>query len=230
MEPLVKECEEYSDKVIIGGFWTAIFGDVFRLMGFENYLYNLAAEPEMMHALINRMTDFYMELNERLMNAVKDKMQVFYFGNDFGTQKGLLFSKEMWLDYYFENYKKIVAHIKSRGYKVMVHSCGAIESLLPYFVECGIDILDPVQTTAVGMEPQLLKDKYGKDLVFHGVIDTQKILPRGTKEEVVQHVKDTIRIFGKDGGYILASCNNIQVDTPVENIIAMYDTAKAAGQ
>jgi uroporphyrinogen decarboxylase len=226
MEPLVRECEEYSDKVVIGGFWTSVLGDAQRMMGYENFLCNLVAEPEMIRTLIKRLKDFYLDLDDRLMDAVGKKMDVFYFGNDFGTQTGMLFSKDMWLEFYYDVYKEIISHIKSRGYTVMVHSCGAITPILPYFVEFGVDILDPVQTTSAGMEPQMLKDTYGGRIVFHGVIDTQNILPQGTPEGVAKHVRETINLFGRNGGYIMASCNNIQADTPVENIIAMYDEAK----
>jgi uroporphyrinogen decarboxylase len=228
MDRLIQECEDYSDKVIIGGFWTAIFGDSYRMHGFQNFLYNMAANPDLIHGLIGKVTDFYMELNERLFSAVGNKMDIFYMGNDFGMQGGLLFSKDMWLDFFYAPYKRIISHAKSKGYAVMVHSCGAVEPLLPYFIECGVDILDPVQTTAVEMGTARLKNRYGESLVFHGAIDTQGILPRGTQEDVVTHVKETIQILGKDGGYLFASCNNLQDDTPVENIRIMYETAKDA--
>jgi uroporphyrinogen decarboxylase len=107
----------------------------------------------------------------------------------------------------------------------MVHSCGAVEPLLRHFIECGVDILDPVQTTAAGMDPKALKETYGDRLVFHGAIDTQAVLPRGSAEDVKAHVRGMVTELGRDGGYILASCNSIQDDTPTENIMAMYETA-----
>lgn len=225
VDALVGECEGYSDKVIIGGFWTAIFGDSYRMHGFQNFLLNMAMKPELIHALVGRMTDFYMELNARLFAALGDRMRIFFMGNDFGTQGGLLFSEEMWLEFFLEPYKRIVRQAKDAGYLVMVHSCGAVEKLLPHFVDCGVDILDPVQTSAAGMEPSLLKRRYGDRLMFHGAIDTQAVLPKGSAEEVVAHVKETVRVLGQDGGYVLASCNSIQDDTPLDNIRAMYATA-----
>jgi len=223
---LIEESEEYRDRVIIGGFWSGILGDSYRMFGFENFLINLAINPEIIKTLVNKMTDFYLELNDRFFQAMKGKMDIFFFGNDFGSQNGLLFSKEQWDDIFLENYKKLVDLAKSYNYKVMAHSCGSIVSLLDRFIEVGIDILDPVQTTAAGMDPKILKERFGDNIVFHGAIDTQKILPFGTPDEVKKHVEDTINVLGKDGGYIMVSCNSIQDDTPVENIDAMYKTAR----
>jgi uroporphyrinogen decarboxylase len=225
VDPLVGECEEYSDKVVIGGFWTGLFGDSYRMRGFQNFLLDMAINPDLIHALVGRMTDFYLELNERLFAAVGNRMKVFFMGNDFGTQAGLLFSEDMWLDFFREPYGKVIGHAKSHGYRVMVHSCGAVEPLLRHFIECGVDILDPVQTTAAGMDPKALKETYGDRLVFHGAIDTQAVLPRGSAEDVKAHVRGMVTELGRDGGYILASCNSIQDDTPTENIMAMYETA-----
>ena len=132
----------------------------------------------------------------------------------------------MWLDYYFDNYKKLIDLAHSYNLKVMVHSCGGISDILGDMIEAGADILDPVQTTAVGMEPRGLKERFGRRIVFHGAIDTQQVLPTETPEKVYQHAVDTMRILGKDGGYIFVSCNNIQSDTPVENINVMYKAAR----
>lgn len=224
-EPLLKECEEFSDKVIIGGMWSGILGDSYRMHGFQNFLLNLAMNPELIKTLVNRMTDFYLELNERLFRLLKDKMDIFFFGNDFGSQNGLLFSKDQWDDIFFENYKKLVGLAKSYGYTVMTHSCGSVAELMDRFIETGIEILDPVQTTSTGMEPERIKERFGDKLVFHGAIDTQHILPRGSEADVKKHVEDTISVLGKNGGYIMVSCNSLQDDTPVENIDVMYKTA-----
>ncbi|HOV64491.1 MAG TPA: uroporphyrinogen decarboxylase family protein [Spirochaetia bacterium] len=226
MDALAAECEEYSDKVIIGGFWTAIFGDSYRMHGFENFLLNMSMNPDLIHCLIERMTDFYLELNERLFTAIGRRMDIFFMGNDFGSQGGLLFSEQMWLDFFHDPYERIISHAKRKGYAVMVHSCGAIEPLLKHFISCGVDILDPVQTTASGMDQAVLKERYGKQLVFHGAIDTQGVLPHGSQEDVIVHVKETVKTLGKEGGYLFASCNSLQNDTPIENVHAMYATAR----
>jgi uroporphyrinogen decarboxylase len=226
VSPLAAECEEFSDKVIVGGFWTAIFGNSYRMMGLDKLLLNMAMRPEIVKALVDRMTDFYLELNDRVFSALKGKLRIYFLGNDWGTQKGLLFSREMWFDFFFENYKRLIAHAHGYGLKVMTHSCGAILPLIDPLIEAGVDILDPVQTTAEGMQAETLKQRFGDRLVFHGAIDTQQVLPNETPEGVYAHAAKTIEVLGRTGGYIFSSCNNIQEDTPLENIDAMYRAAK----
>ena len=148
VEALGSECEEFGERVIIGGFWTAIFGNAYRLYGFERFLMDMALRPEVIKTLIASLTDFYLELDERLFAALKGKMDIFYFGNDFGSQQGLLFSEAMWTEFFAESYRKIIDLAHHHGLTVMVHSCGSIADILPHFVELGVDIIDPVQTAA----------------------------------------------------------------------------------
>ncbi len=226
VEALAEECSRNKDRVIISGFWTAIMGNAYRLLGFERFLMSMALNPEMIRTLIRRISDFYMALNDRLFSALKGKIDVFFFGNDFGSQNGLLFSEEMWLDFFLEAYIRIIALAHCYGLKVMVHSCGSIASILKHLIKTGADIIDPVQITAKGMAPERLKQEFGEELVFHGAIDTQKLLPSATAERVYQQTLDMIRILGEKRGYIVAPCNNLQDDTPVKNIEAMYRAAK----
>lgn len=223
------ECEANRHRVVVSGFWTAIFGNAYRLHGFERFLMNMALKPELIKTIIRCLTDFYLELNERLFSALKGKIDVFFFGNDFGTQNGLLVGESMWAEFYKEEYRKIVDLAHAYGLRVMVHSCGSIVELIPHLVELGVDILDPVQTTAAGMEPERLKSEFGARIVFHGAVDTQGVLPRGTREEVAAHVAALADTLGDRGGYIVAPCNNIQADTPVENIVAMYEALGRLG-
>ena len=130
----------------------------------------------MIRTLIDRLTEFYLELNERLFSALKGKIDVYYFGNDFGSQNGLLFSREMWREFYFENYRKLIDLAHRHGLKVMVHSCGSIRGIMKDLIEVGVDILDPVQITADDMEAAGLKADFGEDIVFHGAVDTQGVL------------------------------------------------------
>ncbi len=226
MDPLVAECEQFADKVILGGFWSGIFGDCYRMHGYANFLLNMAMEPELISTLVNRMTDFNLELNDRAFTAMKGKLDVWFFGNDFGTQSGLMFSESMWLEYFYPNIKRMCDLAHSHNLKVMMHSCGGIRPLIGHLIEAGVDMLDPIQTTAIGMDPAELKQEFGDRLVFHGAVDTQHVLPSKTPEEVYAHGVHLIDTLGKSGGYIYASCNSLQSDTPVENIDAMYRAAR----
>jgi uroporphyrinogen decarboxylase len=165
-------------------------------------------------------------MNIRYFEVVKEKMDIFFMGNDFGSQNGLLISEEDWYDVYFENYKKLIDLAHSFNFRVMVHSCGSIESLIPSFIDLGVDIIDPVQTTAKGMDPEKLAKKYGNDIYFHGAIDTQSVLPYGTTEEVRAHVLSIVNQLNNHNNYIAAPANNFMPGTPPENIETVYKVLK----
>ena len=224
-EPLHAECEAHRDKVIVGGAWGGILGDSYRMHGFENFLLNLAMNPELIKTLVSRMAQFYLDLNQRIFEELGDEIDVWFFGNDFGSQEGLIFSPDMFEEFFFPHYKAMIAQAHSFGIKAMCHSCGGITKLIPRLIEAGVDILDPVQTTAANMEPTSLKQQFGDDIVFHGAIDTQHLLSRATPEEVFDASVRMIDVLGKDGGYILCSCNSIGPDIPLANIDAMYRAA-----
>jgi uroporphyrinogen decarboxylase len=126
--------------------------------------------------------------------------------------------------------KKLVDMTHSHGVKFLFHSCGAIRPLIEDLIEIGVDILDPLQAAATGMEPQILKDAYGDRLCLHGGICTQYLLPRGTPDEVRDEVRRRLQILGDGGGYILAPCHVLQTDVPTENILAMSDSGFEFGR
>ena len=223
---LLAECEEHSGRVIIGGLWTGILGDSYRMMGFENFLLNMGLRPDLIKTLIDRMTDLYLELNEAVFSLLKGKLDIWYFGNDFGSQEGLLFSRAMWCEYFGGNIKRLTELAHSYGLKVMMHSCGGIATIIEDVIEAGVDILDPIQVSAKDMDINVLKRNFGDRLVFHGGIDTQHILPEGSTQEVRAHAQETIDVLGAKGGYIFAPSQTLITDIPTDNILAMYETAK----
>lgn len=225
MEPAVAAHEAAGDRVVIGGFWSGILGDSYRMRGFQQFLTDMALQPDLIRTLINRMTDFYLELNERLFTALKGRMDIFYFGNDFGSQGGLLFSAQMWEDFFFENIRRLASLAHEHGYRVMMHSCGSIGPIIPQLIEVGIDILDPIQVTAEGMQPETLRDAHGDRLVFHGGIDTQELLRRADPASVAGQVRHTIDVLHHEGGYIVAPSQLLNTDIPVENAVALYEEA-----
>ncbi len=212
-----------ADRVRVGGFWSGILGDVYRMHGFHNFLMNIAAEPEFIHTLIDRMTDMYLELNDAVFSALDGELDVWFFGNDFGSQEALLISPGMWEEFFSEDIKRLCDLAHSYGIKTMMHSCGAIRPIIPMLINAGVDILDPIQVTAKGMVPAELKADFGVNMVFHGGIDTQNILPFGTPDEVRAHVRETVSALSPNGGYIFAPSQILGPDIPVENIVVMYD-------
>ena len=220
---LQEECEKHDKRIKVGGLWTGIMGDSYRMHGFQNFLLNIALNPEIIKTLIDRMTEMYMELNNKYFDQLNGKFDIWFFGNDFGSQGGLIMSPEMWYEFFFENIKSMVSLAKSYGLRVMHHSCGAIVPIISYLAEAGIEILDPIQVTAKDMQPELLSERFGDKIVFHGGIDTQNILPKGTREEVVCHVDKLVSILNSKNGYIFAPSQILANDIPIENIILMYE-------
>jgi uroporphyrinogen-III decarboxylase len=153
---------------------------------------------------------------------------MFICGTDFGTQISTFCSSDTFRDIYMPYYKKVNSWIhENTSWKTFKHSCGAIEPFIPLLIESGFDILNPVQCSARGMDPALLKQKYGKDIVFWGGgIDTQQLLPFGTPDQIRRQVKERCEIFGKDGGFVFNSIHNIQANTPTENIVAIFEALK----
>lgn len=224
-EPLIAEAERNGDRIVISGLWSGIFGDSYRMIGFDQFLLGMAMCPDLLHTLVDRMSDMYLELNDRLFGQLRDKIDVWFFGNDFGSQQALLFSTSMWDDFFGANVRKLCDLAHSHGLRVMMHSCGCVAPLLDRLIEAGVDMLDPVQTTAAGMEPESLIGGYGDRLIFHGGIDTQHVLPTATPGEAAAHAEEMIAAFADAGGYIFAPSQVFQADIPVENIVAVYDVA-----
>lgn len=165
----------------------------------------------------------------KLKQALGDRIQaIFVSGTDFGMQTGLMISAEDFRTFYKPYYTKINRWIhENTKWKAMYHCCGSIVDLLDDFVEMGVDVLNPVQCSAAGMDPAFLKEKYGDKLVFWGGgIDTQRVLPFGTEQECREMVRERLRIFSKGGGYVFNTIHNIQGDTPVQNVAAAFEEAK----
>lgn len=222
-----ESCAEYA-IVLVGDRTnrTCVLHEAMYLRGVKQALIDPLINPELTHRLYEKITDFYLDLNKRCFEEAGDMIDIFMMGEDMGTQNGLLVSPKVFREFIKPYLTKHVQLAKSYGIKVMLHSCGAVRRLIPDFIEMGIDILNPIQVRAVGMNPAELKEEFGDRLSFHGSVDIQRTLPRGSCEEVREEVRGRIRTLGEGGGFILCTTHNIQMDTPVENILAMYDEAK----
>ena len=188
-----------------------------------------ATAQEYIKYVFDKQTDIALCNLAKLNERVGDKIDVMFIcGTDFGTQISTFCSSETFRALYMPYYKKVNNWIhENTNWKTFKHSCGAIEPFIPLLIESGFDILNPVQCSATGMDPALIKKKYGNDIVFWGGgVDTQHILPFGTPDQVREQVKERCSIFGKDGGYVFNSIHNIQAGTPIENIVAMLDALK----
>jgi len=218
-----QQFEAYEDYAVITGPWTPIFCQAEAMRGDENMLTDLAADPEMARAIFDRIFGFYFATAQKQFEAVKGKADIFFTGDDFGSQFGLMVSRDMWREYFLPYYKRLFSLAKDYGLLCMMHSCGAVSELFDLFIEAGADIVDPIQVTARGMEPAALKARFGDRLAFHGAIDMQHLLPLADKDTVRKETLRLIDVLGKNGGFIMCSTNEMLLDIPTENILAAYD-------
>jgi len=222
--------------VVSGGIGTAL-GDIALvpapflkapkgIRDIEEWYVSTAIRQDYIHEVFTRQTEIAIANMEKISEATGDLMDVvFLCGTDFGTQTGSFCSPETYDELWHPYYKKINDWIHANTvWKTFKHSCGAVENFMSHFISSGFDIINPVQCSASGMDPQTLKDRYGDRLVFWGGgVDTQHVLPFGTPDEVRAQVLERCKIFSKDGGFVFDAIHNVQANTPVENIVAMIN-------
>ena len=219
-----EQCDKYPDKAIITGH-EGPFQIVTFLMEMEQFFVLMLEEPETAHCILDRMLEFELEYYRRILEAGEGRIDIIRPHDDYGTQISLLFSVEMWREFFRENTKKLTALAHQYGAFYQQHSCGAIRPLIPDLIACGTDVLEPIQKVA-GLEPVSLMEEFGGKIAFHGGIDTQNLLPFGTAEQVRAETEYYIRTFHKDGGYILMASQVFESDIPIENIEAVYEAER----
>lgn len=217
--------DTYYIKLETGGLYELSWA----LRGYEQFMIDMIINPEIAHFIMDKLCEFYCEYVRRAMKYAGDKYDMVYTYDDIAAQNTLLMSKEMWSEFIRPYHVKLNKVIHDCGKTVMYHSCGAVYEMIGELAELPIDVLNPIQPNAAGMDMDKIKSNYGEKLCFHGGIDIQQVLPRGTKEEVAAAVKRVTKALGKNGGYILTSAHYIQADTPVENILTMFKTARELG-
>jgi len=198
----------------------------------SEWMMMLMAEKATAHEMMDRSVEASISCLKQLHEAVGDRC--FAWGiasDDSGTQRGEFIRPGLWAEMIKPHYAKLCAWIhQNTNWKTFLHSCGSIYHLIPHMIEAGIDILNPVQTSAANMQPERLKAEFGGKIVFWGGgCDTQRVLPTATPEEIRAHVRERLAIFKPRGGYVFNQVHNIQPNTPVENIIAMLDAAYEHG-
>jgi len=160
---------------------------------------------------------------------VGDLTDIYFIADDVGVQDGLMISPRMFCKLIAPSLRRFIAQAKKYGQRIMYHTCGAVRRLIPDFIEMGVDILNPIQVSAKGMEPAGLKRDFGDALCFHGALDIQTVLSQGTPAQVRAEVARLCQVLGQGGGFILAPTNNIMPETPVENVLALYEAVQEVG-
>jgi len=227
-ENLSQQAEIYRRKgqAVMINLIGSCFEFAWYLRGFVDFLTDLALEPGKAEALLDIMLEFQVAQFSSLLDNMGEMIDVVLVGDDLATQNAPFLSPELYRCYVKPRQHKLYRTIKSRTQaKLFYHSCGAVASLIPDLIEIGVDILNPVQVAAAGMDPVALKREFGKDIVFWGGVDTQRVLPFGSTEEVREEVRSRIDQLAAGGGYVLAAVHNLQADVPAKNIVAMFEEA-----
>ncbi len=223
--PLIEAKEKFSDYAIMTYGPGSIFLGVNSSFGYETSLMHHATRPDLIQGYVDEGIEYAIAVIDKMYREVKDAVDIVSLEDDFGTQTGLYISREMFVRFYKPAFIKIISHIKSYGYLVQFHSCGAVAELIDDFIEIGVDIIDPVQVSAKGMDIEVLAARYKNKICFHGGIDTQRLLPYGKPEEIRSQVRKMIELFGGRRIFVCPS-QNFLPDIPVENLIAMYTTPR----
>ncbi|MBM4104140.1 MAG: methyltransferase [Planctomycetes bacterium] len=197
------------------------------LFGYEQFMMNLMLKRDMVEHWLDRKLEHDLEILGKYLAIAGPYISVIQMNDDFGAQDALQIPPNLYREIFKPRQKKWVEFVKTRtNAKVFIHCDGAIEELLPDFIEIGIDILNPLQTSARGMEPEKIKKKYGKDLCFWGGgVETQTTLPFGSIEDIRREVQQRIKLLSQGGGYVFGTIHNIQADISPEKIRAVFETA-----
>ena len=211
-----------KDKAVLGVLWSAHFQDACASFGMETAMMNFIANPEIYEAVDRKIVDFYLKANEIFYEATKGLIHAVMIGNDVGSQRGLMLSPEMLRRFVMPGCKELVAQAHSYGVKVIYHSCGAIADIIDDLIEAGVDAIHPIQALAAGMEPEALKERFGRRVSFCGGVDTQDLLVNGTPQDIAKEVRRLRELF-PTGLVLSPSHEAILPDIPPENIKALFD-------
>jgi uroporphyrinogen decarboxylase len=209
------------DYLALGPFEGALW-----VRGWEDFLSDLLTSPKLAEALMEKVVEYAMSVWGVMLDAVGDLVHVLCLNDDLGMQDRSLISPEIYRRHIKKYTRQWYSYIRKKSKaKILHHSCGSVHELIPDLIDCGVQILNPIQVTAKNMEPERLKGDFGDALAFWGGLDIQRLLPFGTPHDVDEGVKKIIDTLGAGGGYVFAPSHNIQPTVPVENVEAMFDSA-----
>ncbi len=236
-EGMVERADELMNRrqvaYVLGRNAPGIFEIALWMRGFENFYCDMLANQSFAEALLDRITEIKMKYWARALELVGADVMMVSEADDLASQNGCLVSPDLYRKLIKPRHARLFGFIKKQAkvpVKIFYHSCGAVSSLLPDLIECGIDILNPVQVSAAGMDTKDLKKRFGREITFYGGgVDTQHVLPHGTPGEVRDEVKRRIDDLAPGGGFIFNTVHNIQADVPPQNIVAMWEAVREFG-
>lgn len=222
-----RELRATSERAIMLGFGGNLLEWSQFLRGPEAFYLDLAGDPNAAHRLLDRLTELHIEGLRRVLPELGPQVDIIRMGDDLGTQAGPQISPAMYREFFLPRHRAIYGEVKRHcDAFVFLHSCGGIYELLPMLIEAGVEIINPVQTSARKMEPERLKREFGRDICFWGGgCETQSTLIHGTPAQVRDEVRRRIELFGSGGGFVFTQVHNILPDVPAENVVAMFEAA-----
>jgi uroporphyrinogen decarboxylase len=226
---LADQVEGFDDYPVQGG-GSEPFLIYKNLRGPEQAFIDLVENPDLVRYVLDKLFDLAYQDTVRVFERLPGRVDLCYIAEDLGGQTDLMISPRHIREFLLPGMRRMVSLARQAGAFVFHHDDGSIRRILPDLIDLGIDILNPIQWRCPGMEREDLKRDFGEAVVFHGGMDNQFTLPFGSEEDVRTEVRLNLRLLGKGGRYILAPCHNLQGNTPVENVVAMYETGYAEGR
>ena len=228
----IKKLHDETDYAIMLSLGCNLFETGNFLRGMENFLSDIYLDKNGTKRLLDKLVEVNMKFLDRVLKGVGEYIDLLQFGDDLGLQSGPFMSPDVFKEIFKPRYKKMWDYVHNNtNCKIFLHSCGSVYELLPHLIDAGVDVLNPVQTTAVNMEPERLKKEFGKYITFWGGgCNTRDVLPSKTPTEVKEDVRRRIEIFSKGGGFVFNQTHNILADIKPENVIAMLEAAYEYGK
>jgi len=214
-----------GDYYRASGFWSCFFHDVADFFGMENYFVKMFTHPQVVHAVTRKVVDFYLQANDRYYTQAGRQMDAFFFGNDFGTQLGLLISPAQFDEFIFPYFKELTDQAHRYGYQVLLHSCGSIFSVIPRIITLGVEALHPLQAKAKDMEAEKLAAHFKGRLAFIGGVDTQELLIHATPQQIKDEIKRLAGLFAPNW-IVSPSHEALLPNIPPQNVAAMAEAAR----
>ncbi len=225
------EANSYKGEfAILGGDWSPFWHDAIDLLGMENLYVKMYSQPELVDAVLQHLVDYYATVSRCIFDAAADAIDVFFIGNDFGSQTGPLLGPDLFSRFMLPHLKRLIDLGHAYRLKVQLHCCGGFAPLIPLMIEARLDGLHAIQPDCRGMDLRVLKAQFGDKILFNGAIDSHNVLIDGTPETVRRKTREVLHIMMPGGGYVAgASHDTILEETPIENVIAMFDTIHEFG-
>ena len=223
--------KEDTDYAVIGIFPRPIVSLSQFLRGYDKWFLDVIINRDLLEAIMDRIMEIDLRIGEHILGEIGKYVDLMFVHDDLATQQSLMVSPQHYREIIKPRHEKMFNLIKTHSdARIIYHTDGAVYPILQDLIEIGVDVLNPVQTSAEGMDGRMLQREFGDKLCFWGAIESQKVLPTGSPEEVREEVKRQIESLGKEGNYVLAACHNIQDDVPPQNIVAMFEAARELGR